>query len=332
MRTSIAHLYSDIWRHIFEYFNALELLFSLVHITEAADDVLFNEGYHLRLRGLIIDDSIRALPKELLLSQVISLELHQKGCFERSEHCSELRSLKVIGQSEWTISLLKKVSHTNVKLEQLVLVVPGVGPLYDLLECITPLISLRRLSIVADQSDEKIKPHVLPMIQTNIKRFSLHSCSSINWNELSHMLPFLSNVCFLDITISHDNKDSVSWFSFPKVSYMSLRILEVPFECLSAIIKTVPSLVKLKLSGLVNIEGFVVNHRWLDLFDFCPSLNIVTVNLSMERDTSFFPIDTVQTSLREVNLNLSCMDDDCDYYSDTRYQHRWWTLSGIISR
>ena len=332
MKTSIVHLCSDIWQHIFEYLNALEIFSSLAHVTEAADDVLFNQDYHFRLRGLIIDDSTRALPRTLLLSQVISLELYQESCFDIVEHCSELRSLKLTGQAEWTICLLKKVPHTNMKLEQLVLVVPGVGLLYDLLECITNLISLRRLSIVADQLEEKIKPHVLPMIQTNVKRFSLHSCSSIHWNELSHMLPLLSNVCFLDITLSHDNKDSFSWFSFPKISYMSLRLLEVPFECLCQIVKTVPSLVKLKLSGLVDIEGFVFNHRWLNLFEFCSSLNTVTVNVSVERDANFFSIDIAQTNLREVNLNLSSMDDDCDYYSDTRCPHCCLALSVVITK
>ena len=39
MRTTIDQLYPDIWQQIFEYFNAIELFFSLMHITKEADEV-----------------------------------------------------------------------------------------------------------------------------------------------------------------------------------------------------------------------------------------------------------------------------------------------------
>jgi hypothetical protein len=97
-------------------------------------------------------------------------------------------------------------------------------------------------------------------------------------------------------------------------------------------VKTMPSLVKLKLNGLINAEGFVIDHKWLNLFESCSSLATVIVSVSLEQDTNFFCIDMIQTTLHEINLNLTCIVDDCDYYSDGRNQHRWWNLSGIIAR
>jgi len=332
MKTTVEQLCSDIWQQIFEYFNPIELFYSLVHVTTAADEVLFNRSHRLRLQKLIVDADIDTLPEKLPLNQILSLVLHQQSCLDIIEQCSEVRSLKLIGQSQWVIHVLKKVLYVGMKLDQLILFVPGIGSLYDLLDCITTLFSLRRLSIYANESEEKIKSRVLSMTETEIEHFSLYSCSSISWNELSYMLPVLSNIRFLDITLFHDNKDSFSWFSFPKLCYISLKILEVPFEWIIQIVKTMPSLIKLKLNGLIDVEGFIINHKWLDLFESCPTLGTVTVNLSLEQDTNFFPIDIVQTSLREVNLNLICMDVDCEYFSDGRNQHRWWILSGIITK
>ena len=332
MRTTVDHLYLDIWQHIFEYNNAIELFNTLAHVTIAADEILFNRNHHFRLRGLLVDVNVQTLPEKLPLSQVVSLELHEENCLNIIEQCSEVRSLKLIGQSEWVICLLGKVSYVNMKLEQLVLVVPGIGSLYDLLRSIISLFSLRRLAIYANQTEEKIRTRALFVAQTKIEHFSLHSCSSMSWNELSYMLPALSNIRFLDITLFHDNKNSLCWFTFPKLSYICLTLLEVPFEWVIHLVKTMPSLVKLKLNGLINVEGFVINHRWLNLFQSCPSLNTVTVNLSLEQDTNFFCIDMIQPPLREINLSLICIDDDCDYYSDRRNQHCWWNLSGIIAK
>lgn len=143
MRTTIHQLYTDIWQQIFQYFNAIELFFSLVNITREADDVLFNRNHHFWLQGLVLDVHVRTLPEKLLLSQVISLELHQKSCFNNIQQCLELRSLKLVGHPQWIICLLTKISHVNTKLEQLSLVVPGIGLLHNLLATISPLLSLR---------------------------------------------------------------------------------------------------------------------------------------------------------------------------------------------
>ena len=100
MRTTIDQLYPDIWQQIFEYFNAIEMFFSLMYITREADEVLFNINHHLYLRGLLLDLHLRTLPEKLLFSQVISLELHQNHCLANIQQCLELRSLKLIGHSQ----------------------------------------------------------------------------------------------------------------------------------------------------------------------------------------------------------------------------------------
>lgn len=332
MKTTIEQLYPDIWQEIFEYFNPIELFYTFVRITTTADEVLFNPNHHLRLRRLVIDAYVETLPEKLSLSQIISLELHQESCLDVIEQCLEVRSLKLIGQPEWVIYLLKKVSYIHMKLEQLFLVVPGIGSLYELLLSITSLLSLRRLAIYANQSEEKISTRVLSVTHTNVENFTLHSCSSVSWNELSYMASALPDVCFLDITLFHNNKDSFCWFTFPKLRYICLRLLEVPFTWIIEVVKRMPSLVKLQLNGFVDAEGFAINNKWISLFDSCSSLDMIIVNLSLERDTDFFCIDATQAVLCEINLTLECIDDDYDYYSSGRNPHRWWNLSGTIAK
>ena len=330
MRTTIDQLYPDIWQQIFEYFNAIELFFSLMHITREADEVLFNINHHFCLRGLVLDVDVRTLPEALLLNQVISLELHQKNHLDNIQQCLELRALKLIGHPQWIICLLGKISQVNLKLEQLTLVVPGIGLLHNLLACIPLLLSLRRLEIYGDESEERIKNGTSFLAQTKIEKFILHSCSSVSWNDLSYMLPGLSNICSLDITLLRFSKNSLCSFNFPKLRSVSLILLEVPFDCIIQLVTTMPSLVKLKLNGLVDADGFVINNKWLHLFEFCSSLLKVTVSLSLEQDTNSCYNELIQTILHEINLSLRCIDNDCEYYFDRRDQYQWWNLSGII--
>jgi hypothetical protein len=89
---------------------------------------------------------------------------------------------------------------------------------------------------------------------------------------------------------------------------------------------------KLKLNGLVNGEGFVINNKWHTLFKSCSSLIVVIVSVSLEEDTNSFRSGIIQGALREINLHLKCIDDDYDYYLIERNQQRWWNLSGMIIR
>jgi hypothetical protein len=200
-KTTVEKLCPDVWQQIFEYFNAIELFFSLVHVTMTGDEMLFDKNYHFCLRRLVLDVHIGTLPEKLLLSQVISLELHQNSHLNNIQQCLQIRSIKLIGHPQWIISLLKKISHVNLKLEQLTLIVPGIGLLHNLLASISLLLSLRRLEINGDKLEERIKSGTSLLTHTKIEQFILHSCSPVSWNDLSYMLPGLSNIRFLDIIL-----------------------------------------------------------------------------------------------------------------------------------
>ncbi|CAF0919504.1 unnamed protein product [Adineta ricciae] len=332
MKTTLAELCPDIWQQIFEYFDPIELFYSLVHVAIAADEVLFAKAHHLRLQRLVIDPYVKILPKELPLDRIVSLELRQDFYLDITEECLNVRSLKLRGQPTWVVSMLRKVSSTSIKLDELVLIVPGIRYLYVLLECATSLLSLHRLSIHANEWEEKILKRSLSARPSKIEYFRLDTCSPMTWVELSCMLSILFNVRSLDITLLGDSKDSYFCFTFPKLCYICLRLIEISFETVIQIVKATPSLTKLKLNGFVQTDGFVINHNWLKLFEYCFSLNTIIVNLSLEKGTDYFCIHTSQTSLREINLRLTCIEDDYDYYSDGRNQQRWWALSGIINK
>jgi hypothetical protein len=219
-----------------------------------------------------------------------------------------------------------------MKVEQLTLVVPGVGSLHAILASITSIFSLRRLEIHANQLEEKIKTSARFPAQTNIKRFILDSGSSIDRNELSYVLSGLPNIRSLDITLFDYNRSSFSSCIFPNLRYICLTLLEVSFQWIIQLVTTTPALVKLKLKGLVDGEGFVINHKWINLFQSCLSLVVVIVNVSLENETHSFCSKMIQTSLCEINLDLRSIDDDCGYYLSGINQQRWWKLSGMIIR
>ena len=58
MNTTTDQLYPDIWRKMFEYFNTIELLFSLMYLTKWADEVLFSKNYRCSLRRLDVDSYV----------------------------------------------------------------------------------------------------------------------------------------------------------------------------------------------------------------------------------------------------------------------------------
>jgi len=220
----------------------------------------------------------------------------------------------------------------NIKVERLILITPGVGSLHNILELVGSIFSLRRLEIYANELEEKMQTSTVVMHQTKIEQFILQSCSSISWSDLSYMLPGLSNIHFLDITLFYENKNCFFSFTFPNLRHIRLTLLELPFESIIQVVTTTPLVTKLTLNGLVDDEGFVVSHKWSNLFNLCPSLGVVIVNLSLDENKNTFRNETIQIALREINLNLRCLDDDHDYYVTEENHQRWWKLSGMIAR
>jgi len=93
-----------------------------------------------------------------------------------------------------------------------------------------------------------------------------------------------------------------------------------------------PNLVKLKLTGLVDDENFAFGRKWLHLLELTPTLTRIVVKISLEHNRYSFHCEKLQMVLRDINLNLTCLDDDCDHYLSQRNIHRWWHLEGVIFR
>jgi hypothetical protein len=265
------------------------------------------------------------------LNQVSSLELHQASSLDIIEQCTALRSLKLIGESEWIVFILAKVFNAQIRIERLILITPGIGSLDRIFESVGSIFSLFQLEIYANEFEEKMQMSTLIINQTNIRRFTLHSCSSISWNDLSYMSTCLSNIYFLDITLFQESKTRFSSFTFPKLRYIRLMLHELSFESILELVITAPLLTKLKLNGLVDDEGFVVNHKWISLFNLCSSLDVIIVNLSLDENTHLFRKE-IQRALHQVNLNLTYLDDGHDYFVTGEHQQRWWKLSGMIMK
>lgn len=326
MRTTIDKLYQDIWQEIFEYFNATELFFTLTHLTTEADDVLFNQNHRLCIKGLVLDTHLPAFPNKIWTNRVFSIELHEESLVSSIRQYVEIRSLKLIGSPQWVINVIGKISKVNVRLEHLTLFVPGIGLLHNFLEATSSLLSLSRLEIHGNQIEERIKTGTTFCPQTKIEQFILHSCSSVSWNDLALLLPGLSNIRFLSITLVHLKKDSFCSFICPSLHSVSLELVEVPFSTVIQLLIRMPSIVKLRLSGLVDAEGFIINNKWLTLFEVSSTLTKVIINVSVAEDTTFFYNESIESILRQINLDLRRITDDFDQIN----QHHWYSLSGTL--
>lgn len=333
MKTTVDQLYIDIWQYVFEYFSVNELYFTFVNFTNAVDEILIKNRSQCLFRKLILDTFVHTLPEKLDLNQVNALELHQESPLDIVEHCTALCSLKLIGDSDWIVSILAKVFNAKIKIKQLVLITPGVGSFDRILDSAASIFSLFRLEIYANDVEEEMEKNISLVNQTSIRQFTLHSCSSISWHDLSYMLPCLLNIQFLDITLSRERRTISSSFTFPKLRYIRLMLHELSFKLVLNLLITAPLLNKLKLNGLVDDEEFLVTHKWISLFQLCSSLEIVTVRLSLEENSNLFCKEIIQKNLSQINLNLKCLGDDNDYYITGREeQQRWWKLSGLITK
>lgn len=331
--TSIHDVCSDIWYTVFQYFETIELFTTLTHITNAADRVLFNENGHFHLRGLILDEHLEDLPMEIPLDRVISLTLHDSCRLDLIEQCPKIRSLKLFGAVEWMRSHIKKIAHQNIKVEQLTLVIPGITSLSELLLPILSNFSLRRLEICADDLKDSCKICDLHLLPNSIQQFVLRSSSVFECDDLLYFLPHLTSIRLLDIGLITRNKKSVPSFNFPNLRTLILGLLEVSFDWIIQLMETIPFLVKLKLTGLVDEEGFVVNDRWIDLFKSAHTLARVYVHLSLEQNDKSYSCEKLQNRLHAFNLQFRCdNDNDNDCYQYNGNAHRWWTLKGIIIR
>ncbi|CAF4618280.1 unnamed protein product [Rotaria magnacalcarata] len=286
--STIHNLCPDIWAQIFEYFEIMDLFTTFGSITDAVDQVLFNENNRFLLRGLILVAGVKDVPESIPFNRVISLTLNETTSLGVLQDCCELRSLKLIGENEWIRWITRNIRQRNTKLNQLTVVTPKIESISELLMPILSISSLHRLEIHTDEIVETTKISTLATIPSYIEQFIFDSGSTINWNDLSLTLPEFTRIRLLSISFIGRNQKSVPSFIFQNLRTLSLGLLEVSFNWIIQLLTTTPCLVKLKLTGLVDADGFVVNQKWIRLFESAQTLVRTFVNVSLELDNESY--------------------------------------------
>ncbi|CAF4422189.1 unnamed protein product [Rotaria socialis] len=296
-------------------------------ITVTVDQLLFSANNRYFLRGLTLDIDVGNLPKQIPLNRIVSLTLHESFCIKVIENCLELRSLKLIGVIKWVSCTINSISRANTKLNQITVVTPTIRSLTELFTSILSITSLRRLEILTDEVAESFKFCILPAPLSKIEQFLLDSGSTINWNDLSQILPDLSSIRFLSVNLIDRNQKLIPSFIFQNLRTLSLGLLEVSFNWIIQLVATTPCLIKLKLTGLVDADDFVVNQRWIHLSESTPRLLRIFVNVSLEQSKELYHCEKIQAPLCALNLNLVCNgdDNDCNLY----YGELEWLLTPI---
>ncbi len=260
------------------------------------------------------------------------MTLYETTSIEALAHYSELRSLKLVGEINWITSAIKTISQTSTKLSQLTIVTSVVTSLSKTLLPMLSIPSLRRLEIHVDEIVENTEVHSFFAPSNSIEQLIFDSGTTIDWNEFFKAAAKCIPVRLLSIGLIDKNPLPITSFVFHNLRTLSLRLLEAPFSSIIQLLAITKRLVKLKLTGLANDDGFVVNPRWTDLFEYTPTLSQVFVDLSLEQANESFDCEEIRTSLLILNLFLLYDGDDADYHSYSGISKRWWCLRGVVSR
>ncbi|CAF1464808.1 unnamed protein product [Adineta steineri] len=330
--STIHDLCCDVWHQIFNYFKMMNLFKTFASITVASDQVLLNANNHFLFRGLTLHVATRNLPEQIYFNRINSLTLHETAYLTIIEHCSALRSLKLVGTTEWITSIIRTIIQRSIKLEQFTVNIDRVASLSELLKSILSILSLRRVEVWADELAEIGKLCTVAVIPSKVEQFIMSTCSTVEWNDLFHMSPYFVNIRLLSIGSISNNQKSMPSFICHNLHTLSLELHEVSFNWIAQLVATIPCLKKLELYGLVDDEGFIINQGWTHLFKSTPTLVRIFVSLSVEQGRESYQSEKIQAILRIFNLNLTCNDDENDYYLSHGNVHRWWNLRGTISR
>lgn len=331
--STIHDLCCDVWENIFEYFDITDLFFTFASVTFPSDQVLFNASNRFFLRGLTVNAHTKNLLERFPINRVVSITLYEGCSHQVIERCLELRSLKLIGTVGWVKIVAKNISHTNMKLDQLTVVTSMIRSLPELIMNVLSIPSLRRLEIHADEIGKNVQVSSLPVIDSKIEQFIIDSGCVVNWNDLSSNLPELTSIRLLNIGLIDRYQKSISSFAFQKVHTVNLRLLETSFNWIIQLVAGMPCLTKLKLSGLVNADGFVVNQRWISIFESSATLLRIFVDIFLAQNEELYDREKFHAPLKVLNLSLIADDDDdsdCALYSENI--NRWCYLKGTISR
>ena len=195
------------------------------------------------------------------LNRVISLTLHENASLKTLEHYSELRSLKLIGEIKWILSIIKRIPPINIKLDQLTIIIPTVKSLSEISMVVLSIRSLRRLEIHTKEYTGGVEVFPLSTKTNNIEQFILDSSSTIDWNEFSHVLVCLIQSCYLNISLIDHHQQTLPSLFLHNPRTLSIGLLEPSFNYIIKLVTIAPCLKKLKITGLVDADGFVVNQR-----------------------------------------------------------------------
>ena len=223
--------------------------------------MLYNDNYRVLLCGLTLDASAKEIPKQIPLKRVMSLTIYETASFKTPGYCLELRSLKVIGGNEWITSIIRNILQTHTKLHQLLVITPTIKSLSEILTPILSISSLRRLEIRTEEITETVEVGTLATTTGNLEQFILDCSSTMDWKQLSYVCPHLVRIRYLSISFIHDHQKLIPSLFLPNLRAFVAELLEVPFDCIIKLVATMSSLVKLKITGLVDADGFVVNQR-----------------------------------------------------------------------
>ncbi len=234
---------------------------------------------------------MKDLPLNMNLSCIISLRVYDAYCFEIIQQCTELRSLKLIGETKWITSMVRQISQTLCKLQQLTIVISGIGSVSKILTFVASIFSLRRLEICADDFVEDRNAFCSVMTSSKIEQFIMSSCSIIDWNELSYILPHFIDIHLLSVSLIDNHQKSIPSFIF---------------------------------------HGFVIDQRWTYLLESAPNSIRIFVNVFLQQDTHSYFCEKIKAALDTFDLNLTCSEDDTDCSLYHENMNRWWNLRGII--
>lgn len=109
-------------------------------------------------QGFRLNSYSETLPENLPFFRIHSLEIYQEPTAANIiRKCLALRSLKLIGDSEWIISLLRQISSDNIQFERFMLVSSGLAPLEIVLTLAESMSSLRQFGICIDEIEKNIQ-------------------------------------------------------------------------------------------------------------------------------------------------------------------------------
>ena len=217
-------------------------------------------------------------------------------------------------------------------MDQLAIITPTVKSLSEILMVVLSIRSLHRLEIHTEEYTGDVEVFPLSTKTNNIEQFILDSSSTIDWNEFSHVLIGLIQSRYLNISLIDRHQQNLPSLFLHNLRTLSIGLLEPSFDYIIQLVTIAPCLKKLKITGLVDADGFVVNQRWICFFETAPSLSRIFVNVSLERNDESYHCEEIQAPLRALNLSLECDSDDTDYDMYYGSVNRWWSLKGLIIR